>query len=80
MLFCELNSFIIYRNLFFLCNIMLKFVYEFINRGLNDLICIYLMWLFKCFNFKIEVIIMVLCNIEIRLIYVEFFKEWFMLL
>lgn len=56
---------------------MLKFVYEFINRGLNDLICIYLMWLFKCFNFKIEVMIMVLCNIELSLIYI--IKERFLL-
>lgn len=76
MLFCKLNSFLI-KIYFFFCNIILKFVYEFINRGLNDLICINLMWLFKSFNFKIEVIIMVLCNIEIRLIYI--FKEKFLL-
>lgn len=59
---------------------MLKFVFEFINRGWNDLIvfiwCSYL----KVLIFKIKVIIMVLYNIEIRLIFVEFFKEWFMLL
>lgn len=40
------------------------------NRGLNDLTCINLTWLFKSFNLKTEVIITVLCNTEIRLIYI----------